>query len=122
MLEVSDLVVRYGGITALKGVSLTVEEGEYVGIVGPNGAGKTSLLMAIAGAVPAHGDIRLRGERIRGENPEAIVERGISLVPEGRNIFASLTVKENLLLGASRFGRWQNGDELSKVLDIFPDL
>ena len=102
LLAVSGLVVRYGAITAVRGVDLEVRDGEIVAIVGPNGAGKTSLLSAIAGIVtPAAGSVLLRGETLGHLRLEEVCRRGISLVPEGRHIFASLTVQENLLLGAT---------------------
>src|SRR6476620_9405516 len=102
MLEIDDLRVNYGRAPALKGVSVSVSEGEVVGVVGPNGAGKTTLLSAIFGLVPpSSGSIRLGGHSLLGGRPERIVRRGISLVPEGRHIFKSLTVAENLAMGAT---------------------
>ena len=101
-LEVAGLVVRYGAVTAVRGVDLSVSEGEIVSVVGPNGAGKTSLLAAIAGIVPAAaGRIVFAGNPLTGIVLEDVVARGLALVPEGRHIFASLTVLENLLLGAT---------------------
>jgi branched-chain amino acid transport system ATP-binding protein len=102
LLLVSGLVVRYGATTAVRDVSFHVDEGEAVAIVGPNGAGKTSLLSAIAGAVGvAAGTITLAGRQVAGAAPEDIVDGGIALVPEGRHIFSSLSVLENLTLGAT---------------------
>jgi branched-chain amino acid transport system ATP-binding protein len=102
VLHVSGLVVRYGAITAVRDVGLEVAEGAVVGIVGPNGAGKTSLLSAIAGIVPhAAGDVSFAGRGLGSVVLEDVVVRGIALVPEGRHIFASLTVAENLALGAT---------------------
>ena len=102
LLTVSGLVVRYGAITAVRGVELSVARGEVVAIVGPNGAGKTSLLSAIAGVVaPAAGSVTLAGNPLIGLALESVVQQGIALVPEGRHIFASLTVLENLTLGAT---------------------
>jgi branched-chain amino acid transport system ATP-binding protein len=102
LLEVSGLVVRYGAVTAVRGVDLTIGEGEIVSIVGPNGAGKTSLVSAVAGIVPpAAGSIVLTGKSLAGIALEDVVAQGIALVPEGRHIFASLTVTENLMLGAT---------------------
>ena len=102
LLQVSGLVVRYGAVTAVRGVDLAVGEGEIVSIVGPNGAGKTSLVSAIAGIVPAaSGSIVFGGKSLAGIALEDVVAHGIALVPEGRHIFASLTVTENLLLGAT---------------------
>jgi len=102
LLKVSGLVVRYGAVTAVRGVDLSVDDGEIVSIVGPNGAGKTSLVSAIAGIVPpAAGSIAFAGMPLASIALEDVVARGIALVPEGRHIFASLTVTENLLLGAT---------------------
>jgi branched-chain amino acid transport system ATP-binding protein len=101
LLQVSGLVVRYGAVTAVRGVDLAVGEGEIVSIVGPNGAGKTSLVSAIAGIVLASGSIVFAGKSLAGIALEDVVAHGIALVPEGRHIFASLTVTENLLLGAT---------------------
>jgi branched-chain amino acid transport system ATP-binding protein len=102
LLEVSALVVRYGAVTAVRGVDFQVAENEIVSIVGPNGAGKTSLLSAIAGIVPpAAGSVTFAGKTLAGIALEDVVGRGLALVPEGRHIFASLTVIENLMLGAT---------------------
>jgi branched-chain amino acid transport system ATP-binding protein len=102
LLAVSGLVVRYGAVTAVRGIDLHVDEGEIVSIVGPNGAGKTSLLSAIAGIVtPVAGTLTFAGKSLGGIALEDVVAHGIALVPEGRHIFASLTVTENLLLGAT---------------------
>jgi branched-chain amino acid transport system ATP-binding protein len=102
LLSVSALVVSYGAIAAVRGVDLELREGEVVAIVGPNGAGKTSLLAAIAGIVkPASGSIAFAGKHLAPLVPEEIVASGVALVPEGRRIFATLTVHENLLLGAT---------------------
>jgi branched-chain amino acid transport system ATP-binding protein len=102
LLQVSGLVVRYGAVTAVRGVDLRVNQGEIVSIVGPNGAGKTSLISAVAGIVPpAAGSIVFAGRSLTGIALEDVVTRGIALVPEGRHIFASLTVMENLMLGAT---------------------
>ena len=102
LLAVSGLVVRYGAVTAVRGINLYVDEGEIVSIVGPNGAGKSSLISAIAGIVtPAGGAVTFGGKPLGGIVLEDVVAHGIALVPEGRHIFASLTVSENLLLGAT---------------------
>ena len=102
LLEVSGLVVRYGAVTAVRGIDLTIGEGEIISIVGPNGAGKTSLVSAVAGIVPpAAGSIVFAGKSLAGIALEDVVAQGIALVPEGRHIFASLTVTENLMLGAT---------------------
>ena len=101
MLEVQDLAVRYGAIQAVRGVSLTVGEGELVTLLGANGAGKSSTILAVAGAVrPAAGRVRLMGEDVTGARPERMVRLGIATVPETRDVFPDLTVAENLRLGA----------------------
>jgi branched-chain amino acid transport system ATP-binding protein len=121
MLQVNDLHVYYGAIHALHGVSLSVEQGEIVTLIGANGAGKTTLLRAIAGtlAVPAAA-VHFDGTPVGGRPAHALVDRGIVLVPEGRRIFPSLTVEENLLIGAyrGRSGRWT----LARVRELFPVL
>src|SRR6516165_8001578 len=100
LLEVRGLEVRYGGVPAVRGIDLEVRKGEIVGLIGPNGAGKSTTLHAIMGAVPASaGEIRLAGTAVQGRSPERIVRSGVALVPEGRRIFAELTVEENLRLG-----------------------
>ena len=97
ILSIQNLQVNYGGIEAVKGISFDVPEGEIVTLIGANGAGKSSTLRAISGLVkPKGGKILFRGEDITGKNPTEIVSRGVTLVPEGRRIFADLTVKENL--------------------------
>jgi branched-chain amino acid transport system ATP-binding protein len=124
MLSVHDLTVMYGRITAVRGISFSVDGGELVSIVGPNGAGKTSTLAAIMGTVPtASGQVLLDGEPITGAAPEAIVRRGVVLVPEGRRIFGSLTVAENLAMGASvrRPGRALDEDT-EHTMERFPAL
>jgi branched-chain amino acid transport system ATP-binding protein len=125
LLEIHDLVVRYGEIEALRGVSLTVDPGQVVTLLGANGAGKSTTLRAISGLTkPAAGDIVFDGKSIAGLGPEAIVRMGISHVPEGRRVFPGLTVKENIMLGASN--RKVGGSELSREadarFDLFPDI
>lgn len=101
MLRIENLQVAYGGIAAVRGVDLQVEEGELVALIGANGAGKTSTLMAVAGVVRSRqGQIRFRGEDLTRLPPEQIIRRGIATVPENRDIFPDLTVEENLRLGA----------------------
>ncbi len=101
MLEVDGLETSYGNISALKGVSLRVDEGSVVAIIGANGAGKTTLLSTVAGLLrPRRGTIRFRGEEISGMRPHRIVGKGIALVPEGRAILSRMTVMENLEMGA----------------------
>src|SRR5216684_3841283 len=98
MLEIDNIHVNYGRLQALRGVSITVAEGEVVCLVGPNGAGKSTTLAAIAGGVTPHaGSIRLQGRSLVGLPPEAITRLGVSLEPAGRHVFATLTVSENLL-------------------------
>ena len=121
VLEVIGLEVRYAGVPAVRGVGFMLARGEIVGLIGPNGAGKSSTLHAIVGAVPASaGDIRLAGRSIRGARTEQIVRSGVSLVPEGRRIFAELTVEENLQLGLSGARNGHGG--LDDVYARFPVL
>ena len=105
-LAIRDLEVAYGGVVAVRGLSLDVEPGDIVGLIGPNGAGKSTTLHAVMGLVPARaGEIRLGDQSLRGRTPEAIARSGVALVPEGRRLFAELTVEENLRLGlAARSG------------------
>lgn len=123
MLRVEDLVVRYGPVTALRGISLEVSEGEVVGLIGPNGSGKSTTLHAICGfEPPVKGAISLDGAPLTGISPELIVRRGVALVPEGRHIFASLTVGENLRLGLTARRTNGSADALESVLTRFPVL
>jgi branched-chain amino acid transport system ATP-binding protein len=125
LLEIRDLVVRYGEIEALRGISLKVDEGQVVTLLGANGAGKSTTLRAISGlAKPAVGDILYDGKSIAGLGPEAIVRMGISHVPEGRRVFPGLTVKENIMLGASnrRVATAQLSREADAMFDLFPDI
>jgi branched-chain amino acid transport system ATP-binding protein len=104
LLQVDSLVVQYGPAVAVDGVSLDLDEGERVALIGPNGAGKSSLLNAICGIVkPAEGAVWIGGKEVTGHSPGEIVRRGISQVPEGRQVFPTLPVESNLLLGA--YGR-----------------
>jgi len=123
-LTVKDLRVSYGGIAAVKGISLDVARGEIVTLIGANGAGKTSTLKAIVGLVPAQsGEVSLFGESLRGVPTHRIVGRGVALVPEGRAIFSNLTVAENLELGA--FLKREPAalaERLARVLKLFPRL
>jgi branched-chain amino acid transport system ATP-binding protein len=124
VLEVTDLTVRYGGVTALSGLSLTVGAGETVALLGNNGAGKTTTLSAISGLVrPSGGDIRYEDESVAGASPPAIVARGLVHVPEGRRIFSTLTVHENLLLGGYlvRDGR-KLAERIDRVYALLPRL
>jgi branched-chain amino acid transport system ATP-binding protein len=122
VLELEDLEVRYGAVPAVRGLSLRVHRGEIVGLIGPNGAGKSTTLLSIMGVVPSRaGDIRLAGRSIRGRRTDAITRSGISLVPEGRHIFAGLTVEENLRLGlVGRRSREGVADDLAWVYELFP--
>jgi branched-chain amino acid transport system ATP-binding protein len=124
MLEVRDLSVRYGRIPAVQGISLEVGEGEIVGFVGPNGAGKSTTLAAILGLVPvAGGGITYLGESLVGLPTEKIVRRGVALVLEGRHIFGTLTVGENLLLGRTANPNRVSADAVfERVLNRFPVL
>jgi branched-chain amino acid transport system ATP-binding protein len=122
MLEVAGLDVAYGGVTAVRGLSLEVRTGEIVGLIGPNGAGKSTTLNAIMGLVaPRAGEIRLAGSPLAGRRPEDVARSGIALVPEGRQIFADLTVDENLRLGlAARRSREGARDDVAAVQELFP--
>ena len=124
MLELDELVVRYGSVPAVRGLNLALERGELVGLIGPNGAGKSTTLHAIMGVVPAaSGDVRFAGQSIRGRAPEAIARAGISLVPEGRRIFGELSVEDNLLLGlAARRRNGSTADPLAAAFELFPML
>ena len=124
LLEVSALVVRYGAVTAVRGVDFEVAEGEIVSIVGPNGAGKTSLISAIAGIVPpAAGSVAFAGKALTGIALEDVVGRGLALVPEGRHIFSSLTVIENLMLGATiRTDAVGVRTDIDRLFERFPIL
>ena len=122
ILTVSDLTVHYGGIEAVKGISLEVMEGEIVTLIGANGAGKSSTLRSIAGLVkPAGGTITFRGDNITGRDSAVIVKKGITLVPEGRRIFPDLTVLENLKVGAYLRRDDISGD-IQWVYELFPRL
>jgi branched-chain amino acid transport system ATP-binding protein len=124
MLEVKDINTYYGNIHALKGISLTVEQGEIVTLIGSNGAGKTTTLCSICGLQkPRSGSIRLDGEDINKYKAHQVVSKGVAMVPEGRGIFARLTVAENLDLGAySRSDRADVREDLERVFTIFPRL
>jgi branched-chain amino acid transport system ATP-binding protein len=121
-LAVDGLEVRHGAVHAVRGLSLEVHGGEIVGLIGPNGAGKSSTLHAIMGLVrPSAGHITLRGKSMVGRRPEDVARSGIALVPEGRRIFAELTVQENLRLGlAARRGHTGLDEDLRRVYDLFP--
>ncbi len=124
MLEVENLEVSYGVLAALHGVSLNVRAGEMVALVGPNGAGKSTLLKAIAGLiVPRAGMIRWEGKRLDSEAPEKIVECGVALVPEGRRLFAGMTVRENIELGAfTKRAQKELRTQIDRIYTMFPRL
>ena len=124
MLEVRGLEVSYGKILAVQGLSLDVSEGEIVSLIGANGAGKSSTLKAICGIEKASaGEVRFMGETITGLPSHKIIQRGIVQVPEGRMIFAGLTIRENLLLGAYTTRDRKNLlAEMQRLLDVFPIL
>jgi len=124
MLELKNIHARYGAITALRGVSISVSQGELVALLGVNGAGKSTTLASIAGVLrPWQGDILFEGSSILGKSPEQIARLGISLVPEGRDIFPSLTVEENLRLGAfTRSEKTEYNRNLGEVFELFPVL
>ena len=124
MLEVKNIHAYYGHIHALRGISLTVDKGEIVTLIGANGAGKTTTLKTISGLLhPRDGEIWLDGERIDGLGPDRIVERCIIQSPEGRKIFARMTVEENLEMGAfSRKDRDGIAQDLERVFKLFPRL
>ena len=124
LLAVNDVTVRYGRLTALRGITLTIAEGEVLFVTGPNGAGKSTLLNAIAGVVPAFsGSITIDGAEVTGAPPEQIARRGFSLVPEGRNVFGTLTIEENLNVGAGmRADKQQLARDLESVYHEFPML
>ncbi len=123
MLEVKGLTVEYGKTTALRGVDFSVEEGEAVFIVGPNGAGKSTIMRTISGLLkPAKGEVWFDGRRVDGNAPETLSHAGLSLVPEGRHIFGTLTVRENLRVAATGVPRDRRSADAAWVLDLFPRL
>lgn len=123
MLRVENLVVRYGDIRAVKGISFHVGRGEILALVGANGAGKTTTLRAISGMLPHEGTVGLGGRDLRGLTPDRILRLGLSHVPEGRGIFGALTVRENLELGAwTRRDKKARARDFDLVMDTFPRL
>ncbi|HEX8979551.1 MAG TPA: ABC transporter ATP-binding protein [Parasulfuritortus sp.] len=123
MLETKNLKVAYGGIQAVRGIDLTVEEGELVCLIGANGAGKSSTLKGLMGLVHHSGEIHFAGSRLKGRPTHAIAAAGMALVPEGRGIFARLTVAENLDMGAyTRRDSKQIHADLDRVYGLFPRL
>ena len=124
LLKVTGLKVAYGGIQAVKGVDFEVREGELVSLIGSNGAGKTTTMKAITGSLPINdGDIEYLGKSIRGQGPWDLVRQGLAMVPEGRGVFARMTIVENLQMGAyirdDKAGILQ---DIDKVFTIFPRL
>lgn len=124
LLQVRDLCIRYGAVTAVRGVSLTIGQGECVAVIGPNGSGKSSLLSAIAGLVrPSSGEILWSGAALHRASIEVILRSGIALVPEGRHVFSSMTVEENLDLGATiRSDHKSARADLHEMYRLFPRL
>jgi branched-chain amino acid transport system ATP-binding protein len=126
LLSLEALVVRYGEIEALRGLSLSIDSGEVVTLLGANGAGKSTTLRAISGLLKAaEGDVLFDGKSIAGLGPEAIARLGIAHVPEGRRLFPGLSVRENIMLGASNRGRIAKRElvrESDEMFDLFPDI
>lgn len=118
LLEIEDLNTGYNGVSVVRGLSLTVNEGEVVALLGPNGAGKTTTLLTTSGLVPIiSGDIRVFGKSVAGRRPHLIAREGLAHVPEGRSLFYQLTVAENLRLGAAK-----GSADIGKALGYFPAL
>jgi len=124
MLKVENLKVRYGAVAAVKDVSLEVSEGEMVCLLGANGSGKTTTMLAIAGALKASGRVTFNGEDITSLSPERVLRKGIAMVPETREVFSDLTVRENLILGGfiHRRNRKKSHHNTEQMLDLFPVL
>ena len=124
MLTLKNVSVNYGAIEALRGISMHVEKGEVVTLIGANGAGKTTTLRTITGLLsPREGSVTFEGENIGGMATHKLVARGISMSPEGRGVFANLSVRENLLMGAYlQKNRGQINGDLAKVFEMFPRL
>jgi branched-chain amino acid transport system ATP-binding protein len=123
ILEVEGLSARYGHVEALRPIDLHVDEGELVAVLGPNGAGKSTLMNAIMGLVPTQGQVRFRGHEVPRRAPAAAAALGIVLVPEGRGIFAPMTVAENLELGAYLLNdKHEYARRIARVLAMFPRL
>ncbi len=123
LLQLADVEARYGGVRALHGISISVEEGQAVSILGANGAGKTTTLRAISGTVRTSGEILFEGRSIGRKAPEAIARLGIAHVPEGREIYAELTVWENVCIGAAVRRNWREAKrDCERVVGYFPRI
>jgi branched-chain amino acid transport system ATP-binding protein len=123
MLEIRNLAVRYGAVSALRGIDIDVAPGESVAVLGPNGAGKTSLMRCLAGLVkPASGTIRFGEQRIDGMAAHRVAKAGFALVPEGRGILSPLTVRENLVLGAHNLRMSETDERIEEMCELFPVL
>jgi branched-chain amino acid transport system ATP-binding protein len=122
LLDVLNLEVRYGGIAAVKGISFAIEEGEMVCLIGANGAGKTTTLKALARMQPSTGEMHYRSERLDRLPGHALISRGLALVPEGRGVFARLTVAENLAMGAYHRRDGEVSADLDRVHELLPRL
>jgi branched-chain amino acid transport system ATP-binding protein len=120
MLEVSELTVRYGDAVAVEGLSLTVDNGEWVSLIGPNGAGKTSTIKAILGLVAHEGRVVLDGEMLTGLPPWKRQRFGLGYMPEGRRLFGDMSVEENLRVGAYRIPETRVRENLDRIFDLFP--
>ena len=123
LLTARDLVVRYGAIQAVRGITLEIAQGEIVALIGANGAGKTTVARAIAGLLPYRGEIAFEGEALKPNNAERNLRRGIALVPEGRGILGTMTVQDNLLMGLyTRSDKAQAQRDLATLLERFSIL
>jgi len=125
LLNAQNISVAYRGVRAVEGVSIAVQQGEIASVIGPNGAGKTSLLAALMGLIPSEGKVMFDGQDISRLPTEARVERGLALVPESRDLFATMTVRENLMLGAYRHrseGAAKRRAGMEEAFDLFPRL
>jgi len=129
LLEAKNLTVCYGMVKALENVSFNINEGEIVSMIGPNGAGKSTALKAVSGILEAtggsieSGDVLFEGESIKSARPDVLTKKGISLVPEDRHVFPTMTVRENLEMGAyTRNDKKSIKEDIEKVLTLFPQL
>jgi branched-chain amino acid transport system ATP-binding protein len=123
MLQIRNLTVSYGAISAVRGIDLDIASGEIVALIGANGAGKTTVARAIAGLLPYQGDIVYDGQRLKPNSAERNLRRGLAMVPEGRGILASMTVEENLLMGTyTRPDKAQAAADLQEIQSRFPIL